>query len=204
MYEDRKLSLPDEETERQMYERTGEILAKTGFRQYEISNYAKKGFACRHNLGYWTGVPYYGFGLGASGYLPEHSFRCMQTEAESIKQEKIKSRYEEHRIAEDTSWVRYRVTGDLTEYLQGAGIYTETENLTNEDREAEFMILGLRLTDGIEDAEFARRFGCALDSRYGRILDKYCKTGFLIRENGRTKFSRRGISVSNSILAEFL
>lgn len=61
--------LPDEESERAMYELTGELLAAHGYERYEISNYAKSGCACRHNIGYWTGEPYLGLGLGASSYI---------------------------------------------------------------------------------------------------------------------------------------
>ena len=61
--------LPDEETDRNMYHHTKTTLAKLGYERYEISNYARPGYACRHNIGYWTGVPYLGLGLGASSYL---------------------------------------------------------------------------------------------------------------------------------------
>lgn len=65
----RKLNLPDEDTEYNMYEATAQILKEYGFEQYEISNYARKGYACRHNLGYWSRRDYKGFGLGASSLL---------------------------------------------------------------------------------------------------------------------------------------
>ena len=58
--------LPSEEEEREMYEDTELLLSEAGLYRYEISNYAKPGFACLHNIGYWTGVEYAGFGLGAS------------------------------------------------------------------------------------------------------------------------------------------
>lgn len=61
--------LPSEESERAMYELTGELLADYGYERYEISNYAKKGHECRHNIGYWTGEEYLGVGLGASSYI---------------------------------------------------------------------------------------------------------------------------------------
>ena len=61
--------LPDEDSEREMYHRTKSILRKMGYERYEISNYAKPGRECRHNVGYWTGVPYLGLGLGASSYI---------------------------------------------------------------------------------------------------------------------------------------
>ena len=69
LWEEGKLKLPDEDEERKMYHRTKEILAEAGYERYEISNYARKGFECRHNVGYWTGVEYVGFGLGASSLL---------------------------------------------------------------------------------------------------------------------------------------
>lgn len=65
-FAEQKLDLPDEDTEREMYARTAEILAEYGFFQYEISNYAKPGFACRHNIGYWKRTDYLGFGPSAA------------------------------------------------------------------------------------------------------------------------------------------
>lgn len=61
--------LPSEESERAMYELTGELLAAHGYERYEISNYAKAGYVCRHNIGYWTGEQYLGAGLGAASYI---------------------------------------------------------------------------------------------------------------------------------------
>lgn len=61
--------LPDEEQERLMYRETEQILAQAGYERYEISNYAKKGYACRHNLVYWQGGDYLGLGLGSSSYM---------------------------------------------------------------------------------------------------------------------------------------
>ena len=66
--EGRKL-LPDEDSEREMYHETKRFLQDCGYERYEISNYAKPGRACRHNIGYWTGLPYLGLGLGASSYM---------------------------------------------------------------------------------------------------------------------------------------
>ena len=66
--EGRKL-LPDEDSEREMHHETKRFLRDCGYERYEISNYAKPGRACRHNIGYWTGLPYLGLGLGASSYM---------------------------------------------------------------------------------------------------------------------------------------
>ena len=66
-----KLALPDEEMDRAMYELARQTLAKHGFHQYEISNFAREGYACRHNLGCWTRVPYLGFGCAAHSFFEE-------------------------------------------------------------------------------------------------------------------------------------
>ena len=68
MQEEGTLDIPDEETDREMYHMTSRILSEYGYARYEISNYAKPGFECRHNIGYWTGVPYYGAGIDAASY----------------------------------------------------------------------------------------------------------------------------------------
>ena len=66
--------LPSEEDERSMYRITEELLGKAGYDHYEISNYSKPGYACRHNIGYWTGTPYLGFGISAASYIEEKRF----------------------------------------------------------------------------------------------------------------------------------
>ena len=66
-----KLALPDEEVEREMYELARQTLAEHGFQQYEISNFAREGYACRHNVGCWTRVPYLGFGSAAHSFFDE-------------------------------------------------------------------------------------------------------------------------------------
>ncbi|MEE1114242.1 MAG: radical SAM family heme chaperone HemW [Eubacterium sp.] len=180
-YTGRPELLPDEETDRAMYERTAEILGDCGFAQYEISNYAKPGHACRHNVGYWTGVPYQGFGLGASSYR------------------------------ENT---RYKNTDVMREYLgfvseggsAGSSEFPEREKeiLTEADLRAEFMILGLRLTNGVSSREFEERFGAGLDEVYGSVIRKYRSLGFLETEGDRVRLNRKGLSVSNTIMAEFL
>lgn len=74
-YEKGMLELPDEDTDREMYLETKRILAQAGYERYEISNYAKKGYECRHNLGYWQRKNYVGFGIGAASLLENVRFR---------------------------------------------------------------------------------------------------------------------------------
>lgn len=175
-YENReKLDLPDEDTERRMYERTGEILEEYGRRQYEISNYAREGYRCRHNLGYWTGREYLGLGLGASS------------------------------LWRDT---RFRNTDSMEEYLKDSGnlpkIRREEEKLSASDRQSEYMILGLRLTEGISLAGFRETFGTDVRKVWPGVLEKYEGYGLLEEAAGRLKFTGEGISLSNVVLAEFL
>ena len=171
----RKLNLPDEDTEYNMYEATAQILKEYGFEQYEISNYARKGRECRHNVGYWTRQDYLGFGLGAS------------------------SLYGKERFANTADMKKY-----LENRKNPEKIREKEPSLTREDEMAEFMFLGLRMTKGISKADFQRCFGCTIESVYGEVLEKYESMELLLEKDGRIFLSREGIHVSNSIMAEFL
>ena len=171
----RKLNLPDEDTEYNMYEATAQILKEYGFEQYEISNYARKGRECRHNVGYWTRQDYLGFGLGAS------------------------SLYGKERFANTADMKKYLENSRNPEKIR-----EKEPSLTREDEMAEFMFLGLRMTKGISKADFQKCFGCTIESVYGEVLEKYESMGLLLEQDGRIFLSREGIHVSNSIMAEFL
>lgn len=171
----RKLNLPDEDTEYNMYEATAQILKEYGFEQYEISNYARKGRECRHNVGYWTRQDYLGFGLGAS------------------------SLYGKERFANTADMKKYLENSKNPEKIR-----EKEPSLTREDEMAEFMFLGLRMTKGISKADFQRCFGCTIESVYGEVLEKYECMELLLEKDGRIFLSREGIHVSNSIMAEFL
>ena len=171
----RKLNLPDEDTEYNMYEATAQILKEYGFEQYEISNYARKGRECRHNVGYWTRQDYLGFGLGAS------------------------SLYGKERFANTADMKKYLENSKNPEKIR-----EKEPSLTREDEMAEFMFLGLRMTKGISKADFQRCFGCTIESVYGEVLEKYESMELLLEKDGRIYLSREGIHVSNSIMAEFL
>lgn len=171
----RKLNLPDEDTEYNMYEATAQILKEYGFEQYEISNYARKGRECRHNVGYWTRQDYLGFGLGAS------------------------SLYGKERFANTADMKKYLENSRNPEKIR-----EKEPSLIREDEMAEFMFLGLRMTKGISKADFQRCFGCTIESVYGKVLEKYESMELLLEKDGRIFLSREGIHVSNSIMAEFL
>ena len=87
-FADRELDLPDEDTEYRMYEDTAAVLAEYGYRQYEISNYAKPGYSCRHNIGYWNRTQYLGLGLGAASLIRTNA--CLVSERAGNKPDKEK------------------------------------------------------------------------------------------------------------------
>jgi len=175
-----QLTLPSEEEIAAIDSVTDELMASQKYGRYEVSNYAKEGFECRHNRGYWTGVPYLGFGLGAAGL------------------------YENCRYRNTSDFHRYLDT-DFRDLTQEAYPQTKTEKevLDPAEQMREFMILGLRLTAGISTLDFYTRFGRRLEDVYGTVITKYEGMSLLERNGGNIRFSRRGMDISNVILAEF-
>ena len=171
----RELDLPDEDTEYRMYEDTAKVLEEYRYHQYEISNYARGGQECRHNEGYWQRKDYIGLGLGAASLIGNE---------------------------------RFTNTADMQEYLEKSGnpeqIRNNREILTREDEMAEFMFLGLRMTEGVSKAEFQEYFGIAIEKIYGKVLEKYKHQGLLVEKEDRIFLSRAGIHVSNVVMADFL
>lgn len=167
--------LPSEEEERYMYQRTEEILSSYGFLRYEISNYAQPGYSCRHNLGYWQRKNYRGFGLGASSLMEECRFKNIENVQEYMERAE-----------------------------RGKSCVFEKENLSIQDQMEEFMFLGLRLTRGISEMDFAEKFGRPVQEIYGDVLKKLEGQGMLVRRQGRIFLTSRGIDVSNYVLSEFL
>lgn len=171
----RELNLPDEDTEYRMYEDTAAILREYGYEQYEISNYAKNGYECRHNVGYWKRADYLGLGLGAASLWGDF---------------------------------RFSNTRSMEEYLEHSAfpekIRVFEPVLTQEDKMAEFMFLGLRMTEGIEKKEFEETFGCPVEQIYGGVIRKYRNLELLEEKDGRIFLTRKGIHVSNGVMADFL
>jgi oxygen-independent coproporphyrinogen-3 oxidase len=164
-----KLVLPDEEVERAMYELARQTLAEHGFPQYEISNFAREGYACRHNIGCWTRVPYLGFGCAA------HSF------------------FAECRTMNPTT---------LDSYL--AGEEPKKEQISKEEARFESLMLGLRMTRGVNDEEFARMHGMSIREAFGDKLDKPIGGGLLQWHEGVLRLTRLGMDLQNSVLADLM
>ncbi|HFD2044817.1 TPA: radical SAM family heme chaperone HemW [Clostridium perfringens] len=175
LYENDKLKLPTEEEERKMYHLAKKILEENGFNQYEISNYAKEGKECRHNLVYWNMDNWIGVGSAAASHINGKRIKNISSVEEYINSIKDK--------------------GEAVE---------EIINNSKNDNMEEFMFMGLRKINGIDENEFKNRFSMNINDVYGEILNKYIGEGLLIRESGRIFLSEKGIEISNVIMADFL
>ena len=171
--------LPDEDTEREMYYMTRNCLAEQGYERYEISNYARPGFECRHNVGYWTVTGYLGLGLGASTYLEGCRF---------------------HNTSDFQSYVSAHFD-DEAEFCQA--LRQDMEQLSVKSKMEEFMFLGLRLTRGVSVEGFITRFGQSIRNVYGGVIDKLEREGLLEHKNGYYHLTERGLDLSNYAMSLF-
>ena len=167
--------LPSEEDERLMYQRTEELLEEAGYHRYEISNYAKKGKECRHNLGYWERKEYLGLGLGSSSLIRNARFKnCDDLEL-----------YMEH--SDDILQIRE---------IDGA--------LTVQEQMEEFVFLGMRKMEGISFEKFEKMFGKSLEECYSEGIEKMKSGGLVEEAGGKLRLTKRGIDISNYVFAEIL
>ena len=172
--------LPSEEEERAIYERTADLLEEYGYHRYEISNYAKEGRWCRHNLGYWERKEYLGLGLGASSLVGEQRF---------------------HNTQDIQKYIRLFGSGRQAAEDE---IREEEETLSLQEQMEEYMFLGLRKTEGITEEGFFQSFHRPFSEVYGETAGKLEEKGLLVRRDGRVYLTRRGIDISNYVFAEFL
>ena len=186
-------SLPPEMIDRRMYEITKKLLAVNGYDRYEISNYAKSGYECKHNMVYWTGGEYIGLGLGASSYFQGKRFNNIRDVFEYIN------------IMESAS-DKFTDTDNL-EVLYNETVRKLRENITPiyiDSRMEEFMFLGLRMTCGVSREDFEERFKKDIYEVYAPVLNKYIDSGYMATQGDRIFLTDMGIDVSNVILADFI
>lgn len=179
MYNDKdgklKNELPDEEEERKQYYLTKSKLSQYGYKRYEISNYAKEGYECRHNTGYWKRTPYLGFGIGAASLYNEIRF---------------------NNIKDIECYISNSNRKDfITENIQ---------QLTVKEQMEEYMFLGMRMAEGISKSKFRQIFGKDIEEVYGDVIAKYEGYGMVKNAGGRVLLTDKGIDVSNVIFSEFL
>lgn len=170
-----ELQLPDEDAEREMYHSGVELLKQNGYYHYEISNFAKKEYKCEHNLIYWNVEPYVGLGISA------HS---------NINNKRYGNLYD----FED-----YFTKIDNKELP-----ITEVEVINREMEMAEYIILGLRLIQGINKSSFARRFSVDIEEKFGDIITKHVKQGLLYEDLNNIKLTKQGLDLCNLVFMDIL
>ena len=170
--------LPGEDAEADMYLAAIDFLRERGYVQYEISNFCHPGHGCLHNLKYWNCDEYLGFGVSAHSYF---------------------------------NGQRFSFTPELDRYVQGVTvkdsrvkITAECEEIGERERIGEYVMLRLRLCDGIDEREFAHRFGYSFEALYGDKCRKFVRLGYMTMQSGTTALTPAGMFVSNSILSDIL
>ena len=176
--------LPDPDLEREMYDDLLTFLSEKGFQQYEISNFSLPGFACQHNIGYWTQKAYLGLGLSASSML----------------------RISRNR--QGLTCLRRTNTSQMDAYLQGIHqgkpVLSEESRIPPAETQFETMMLGLRMNRGVDEDFFLRTHGISIGQRYGEKLRKLQKEGLLYSSDGAWKLTRRGMDLQNTALVELM
>ena len=228
LYEDLQrgvLKLPEPEEERAMYDEALSCLSRQGFEQYEISNFSLPGFACVHNIGYWTQVPYLGLGLAAASMFPEGmldspvSPACQamnaavpegSTEAlpeDSASGQGLPLRQWENgfRCLRETNPASFEAYDSMLR-LAAASSSPEriTERVSAEEARFETMMLGLRMNAGVSEAFFRRLHGVSLDDVYGKKLRRLAEQGLVTFDSGSWRLTRKGMDLQNTVLVELM
>lgn len=175
LYESGKLILPTEDIERDMYEKAIPYLKERGYFQYEISNFSKKGYECKHNLIYWSLENYIGCGSSSHSYLNGVRYRNEEKVETYIKSMKEK----------------------------GSAL-VETITNEEKDEMEEFMFLGLRKIEGISIEEFSNRFKVSIYNVYNDVIEKYLNLKLLMLKGDRLFLTEKGVELSNQVMAEFI
>jgi oxygen-independent coproporphyrinogen-3 oxidase len=167
---------PDADTAAEMYKLMLERTAAAGYEHYEISNFCLAGYESRHNLKYWTGAPYYGFGNSAHSY-----------------------------DGRDTRWSNERDTLRYVEQIEHAGsAIVETTSLTARERESESLFLGLRLMRGIDLQKHRAQFGADVRASYADDLARFREAGLIEVDDERLRLTRAGALLSNEVFSAFV
>lgn len=187
--------LPDEDEDREIYQRTASVLNEYGYHRYEISNYAREGYECRHNLGYWERKEYLGLGLGASSLIRECRFHNTADMEKYMHVYGSGGKAAEGKKNSASSCMKTEGQNSTLE---------EIEKLSVEDQMEEFMFLGLRKTAGISPEDFRRSFDRNIMDVYGEKLIKLEKQGLIRNSGARIRLTERGTDISNYVFSEFI
>jgi oxygen-independent coproporphyrinogen-3 oxidase len=170
-----EVSLPDEETTISMYEYAMERLLKSGFDHYEISNWAKPGLACRHNLNYWKYGDYLGLGVNAHSYFQGRRYwnlNTLDTYLESLTKNQLP------------------IAGE--------------ETIHGKELMAEYCMVTLRLQEGINKNSFKKRFQADIMEMFGNVFQPYIEMGCLDIDHTIIRLTRKGILISDALFADLL
>ena len=192
--------LPTEDEAYRIYKLTQHVLKKAGYGQYEISNYAKPGYACRHNIGYWTRDNYLGVGLGAASMIENVRYantRDIYAYIENCR--KLCILPQEAFFEEDSPLLR-QAEGDWF----GSNLHVSTDILSRNAQIEEFMFLGLRMTEGVTRADFERNFGMPVEAVYREVIEGLKREQLLLSAEGRISLTERGMDLANYCMAKFL
>ena len=166
--------LPDDDAQADMYLYAVEMLARFGYKQYEISNFARRGFESKHNLKYWLGDEYIGFGPGAHSYVGQ----CRYSFIEDIE------KYIE------------RVT-------LGQVVVEYSEEMSDFENAGEYLMLRLRTIHGISEQEYYNIYRLKMDFVL-ELLRKYESNGWALFKDGRWRFTPKGFMLSNTLIGKLL
>lgn len=182
--------LPTEDEVYRIIKLTQQYLTKTGYEQYEISNFAQPGFECTHNIGYWTRENYLGLGIGAASLLDNIRYTNiseMETYIEKTKQIQLLS-FEQPQ-------------GNAT---VGTNLHAEAFAVSRKAQMEEFMFLGLRMNRGVTRQQFQDTFGVQIEGIYKDALEHLKAEGLLEIRAGQIALTEKGQDLSNYALAQFL
>jgi oxygen-independent coproporphyrinogen-3 oxidase len=168
--------VPDDDLAGEMYEWMLERASEAGYEHYEISNLCRPGFHSRHNVKYWTGAPYYGFGCSAHSYDGHNS-----------------------------RWSNHRDVLKYVELVEsGATPVVEQQQLTEIDVRSEAVFLGMRLMQGIDVRRYRESFGVDLRAEHAADLDRFRKAGLIEFAGDQIRLTRTGALLSNEVFAAFV
>lgn len=174
MYQNKEFDISDEDEDIKMYEYAIDYLKSNGYNQYEISNYAKSGYECKHNVIYWKCQNYIGLGPGASGYINNIRYN------------------------NETSLDNYNLK--LTKNEKPIEYF---ENLTLKDKIEEKIIMGLRMNEGLEFDDF-KEFGINFEQKYKTQIKKHLNLELIVKTEKGIKFTQKGREISNNIFLDYI
>ena len=200
--------IPDDDDDRKIYALTKEILGQAGYERYEISNYAKAGYECKHNLKYWDRTDYIGFGIGAASLCNHKRYTNISDINNYIKALCVE--YADNKesnkecIVENIKNIQETLKNSLEIKNNCQDLKENIEVLTLEDEMAEYMFLGLRKSAGIDICDFKDIFGKDIYSVYKEQIKDNIAKGLLWQNGTRIALTDRGIDISNTVMSDFV